>query len=112
MNLKDNKVLKPITIVTLLYSAFIFIKYFRTLSGIFYEPENPLIPRYLTYYAAFPLFFFVPLFALIIIACGQILRINKYDYRVVYSLLGLVLLFFIFQRIIFEFFISINPYGF
>jgi hypothetical protein len=111
MNFKENKVLKPVTIVTLLYSAFIFIKYFGILSGIFFESSNPLIPKYLPYFAAFPSFIIVPFFTIIIIACLKTFKLNRHDYRVVYALFILALSFFIFQSLIFEFLMYINPYS-
>ncbi len=110
-NFEDNKVLKPITIVTLLYSALMILRYIGSLSGIFFESESPLIPKYLIYYAAFPAYFIVSFFAIIIFICIRILKAKSYNFKVVYFLFGLAVLFFIFQWRIYEFLMHINPYG-
>ena len=57
INYKDTKFLKSITIVILVYSALIFLQYIIELSGIFIEPSNPLIPKFLPYYIAYPSIF-------------------------------------------------------
>lgn len=110
-NFRDIKILKPITIVALLYSVLMFFKYIISLSGLFFEPENPLIPKYLPYYAAFPSYFIVPFFGFIIFLCIRILKAKHYDFRIVYALFILVVLFFIFQWSVHEFLMSFNPYA-
>ena len=110
-NFRDNKILKPITIVTLLYSVLMFIKYLSNLYWMFFEPDNPLIPKFVYYYAAFPAYFILPFFLVIIYFCIRFLKLNNYNFKIVYALFGLVILFFLFQWKIHEFIMSFNPYG-
>ena len=111
MNFKNTKILKPITIVTLLYSAYILLKYFGDFFGIFTQPESPLIPKYLSYYVAFPSYIIIPFFLIIVILCLQQLKLKFPDYKIVYVLFGFVVLFFIFHWKIYDFIMSFNPYG-
>ncbi|WP_033959161.1 hypothetical protein [Psychroserpens jangbogonensis] len=110
-NFKDNKILKPITIVILLYSILMFFNYIENLAGFVFKPKNPLIPEYLTYYIAFPAYFILPFFLVVILICIRFLKTKQYQFHVVFFLFGMVFLFFIFQWKIYEYLMHINPYG-
>tara|TARA_R110002049_G_scaffold111443_1_gene260676 strand:- start:15326 stop:15673 length:348 start_codon:yes stop_codon:yes gene_type:complete len=108
---KNIKILKPITIITLLYSALMFIKYAEIFTLFFHEPKSPLLPKLLNDYAAFPSYIIVPFFSIIIILCIHCLKAKYYNFKIVYTLFGLVLLFYIFQFQIHQWIMSFNPYG-
>lgn len=110
LDFKNNKILKPITIATLLYSALMFIKYVGKFSVFFREHQNPLIPKYLNDYVAFASYFIVPFFGIIICLCIHTLKTKNYNFRNVYFLFGIAFLFFLFQSRIHEFIMSFNPY--
>ncbi len=110
-NLRETKVLKPITILILLYSALMFFEYTQRFLGIFTIPDNPLIPDYLPYYMAFPSYFVLPFFIIIIFTCVRMMIKRNYNYKTVYILLGLVVLFFLFRWRIQEFLLSQSPYA-
>jgi len=57
---KNDKILKPITIITLIYSVLMIIKYAGNLSGFVFKTDSPLIPKHLAYYVAFPAYFILP----------------------------------------------------
>lgn len=83
---KNIKILKPITIITLLYSALMFIKYLVDFTGLLYKPKSPLIPEYLADYIAFPSYFLLPFFLIPIFLCIQSIRAKKYNFKIVYLL--------------------------
>lgn len=111
LDFKDAKILKPITILTLLYSVLMFMRYAQEFLGLIFKPKSPLIPEYLYDFIAFPSYFIVTFFAFIIFVCVRFLKLSKYNYKYVYLLFGLVFLFFIFQVHIYQFIMRFNPYG-
>lgn len=111
LNYKDIKILRPITIITIFCSVMVFVQYSRRLIISFREPENPLIPKFVSNYMAFPSYFILPLFFIIILICYLIIRRNKFDYRIVYFLFGFVLVFFFFSGEINQFLLSKSPYA-
>jgi len=110
-NFKDNKVLKSITILTLLYSVLMVLKYLENLLGFVFKPKNPLIPEYLSYYIAFPTYFILPFFIVIILLCIRFFKNDHYHFKAVYALFVVAFVFFIFQWRIYKFLMDINPYA-
>lgn len=108
---KNDKIIKPITIITLLYSVLMFLKYIGNLTGLLFKSHSPLMPNYLTKYLAFPAFFFVPFFSIIIFMCYRTLKAKTYNYKVAYTLFSLVLIFFFLHSKIYDLLQQINPYG-
>jgi hypothetical protein len=110
-NFKDNQILKLITVVTLLYSVLMVTIYLGQLSDIVFKVKNPLIPEYLIYYIAFPALIILPFFLVIIFICIRSLKKGDFYFKSVYTLLGIVFLFFIFQSKVYKFLMDINPYA-
>jgi hypothetical protein len=110
-NFKDDKILKPITILTLLYSALMFIKYIGNIVGLLFSSHSPLMPEYLHNYVAFPSYVLVPFFAILIFLCIRTLSTKLYNAKLVYVLFGLALLFYMFQWQIYQWILSFNPYN-
>jgi hypothetical protein len=95
LNFKDPKVLKLLTTLVALYSALMCLKYLGHLTGHLFTSSNPLIPEYLSQYVAFPAFFIVPFFLALVLLSIRFLKTQHYNFKVVYSLFGIAVLFFI-----------------
>jgi hypothetical protein len=108
---KNIKILKPITIITLLYSALMFLKYLGGLTGLLFKSKSPLLPKYLSYYIAFPSYFILPFFLILIFLCIHSIKTKKYNFKIVYLLFGLALFVYFFEVYIYQLIMSFNPYG-
>jgi hypothetical protein len=75
------------------------------------EPENPLIPKYLLNYVAFPTFIIKPIFGIIIFICFRILKRGSYGNKVVYFIFAFADLNVLLQWQVFEFLMSFNPFS-
>ena len=93
-----------------MYSVIMFVKNLQPLFGLISKPENPLIPKHITYYVAFPSYFIIPYFAIIMVLSGRIIITKQYNFKVVYALFSLALLVYFYQSYIYEFIMDINPY--
>jgi len=111
LHLKDYKILKPITILTVLYSAFMFFKYAASLILVYATPQSPLLPKQLNAYASFPLYFLVAFFGVLSFFSMRSLWTKQYNVKRVYALFGIVFLFCIFQWHIYQCIMRFNPYG-
>ncbi|MFK7834319.1 MAG: hypothetical protein AB8B52_13680 [Winogradskyella sp.] len=108
---KDDKLLKSITMLTALYAVMMFLKYFGNLSGLFWQSKNPLLPKYLPYYVAFPLYVLLPALSMIIFLCYRMLQQKRYNFKVVYGLFAIVFFFFLWEWRVLEFLMNNNPYA-
>lgn len=112
MNFDKKRTLKILTIFIVFYSItqvlILIIPFFRSYFSL---GNNPLLPEYLIYYIAFPLYFLLPLFVLITFYSLSSLLKNEYNEKAIISLLALITLYFIFQGHIYTFIQKFNPYG-
>ncbi len=104
--------IKKIAIITALYSAYMIISNIaNVVQGYFDFNDNPLIPKYLIKYIAFPLIFIVPVFGVIGFLSFRASRSTEPKSIVVISCLIFAMLYFLFQVQIYSYIQSINPYG-
>ena len=109
-NFKDNKILKSITIITLLYSVLMIINYLYNFLSYFLKNKSPLLPDCLTEYIAFPIYFILPFLLLIVLVNIFSLRNNDFNFYKTYIVLVLSILFFVFQSSLYLLLMNINPF--
>lgn len=107
-----QRTLKILTILILFYAItqllLLVIPFVRSYFSL---GDNPLLPDYLIQYIAFPLYFLIPIFLLIIGFTLRSLHRNDYSQGIVIVLMGFIILYFIFGYNIYGFLQNYNPYG-
>lgn len=95
----------------LLYAIVKVVYYLYNILQSFIGISNPLVPDYLPAYLSFPLFFLITLWALIFIMCiiciKSAIRLEKYA---IILIVGTVL-FQLAEARIFQWLMTINPFG-
>ena len=108
MDLSSKKSLRVFIIISAIYSALRILSYSISLIQAYFNLDNPLIPDYLIYYIAFPLYFFIPIFSLILWYCIRSLTSKEYNKKVIFTF---VIICYLFEAHIYKFIQDFNPYG-
>jgi hypothetical protein len=110
--LADRKrILRIVTIVNLIIALLIVCaNLLNIVSNAISISQNPLIPKYILYYASFVPFIVIVFFTVIALYCFNFLRRKIYKLQKVSFLFGLTILFFIFTSNIFHLLMYINPF--
>ena len=110
--MKKENTLKALLVVTLFVSIIQFLYYFVQLgTAIFDTVENPLIPRYLWKFVAFPLSILSALYLIIAIISYFNLRKEAYNFVAVLILFVCTIVLALFAADVYQFINSFNPYG-
>ncbi len=111
MDLDNKSTLRIFIIVSAIYSALRILSYSISFVQSYFNIDNPLIPDYLTYYIAFPLYFFIPIFSFILWYCIRSLKSKDYNKKITFMIFGFVIVFYFFEVHIYKFIQEFNPYG-
>lgn len=108
----STKATKNLALITAIYSLFkIILRIIEIIQSYFNIGDNPLIPKYLIKYIAFPLLFIIPFFGIIGYLSFKQFRAFKPKTGIVLVCFLLAILYFLFEIHIYGYIQSVNPYG-
>jgi len=106
------KTFKIFATSTVIYSAYIIISQIVNLVQTYFNiADNPLMPKYLLKYMAFPAFFIVPFFSVLGIISYKQLKYTALNEVIILICFGFAFAYFLFGIHIYELLQSFNPYG-
>lgn len=106
----NAKYLKNVLLVCSIFAVFIIVGRVVNFVQFYFNIDNPLIPRYLIDYFAFPLYFIIPAFIIILIYAIWCLKNNTFNKYIIIGILIFSIVYFLFQSQIHQYLQSFSPY--
>lgn len=106
-NLKQQK---SIVLICAIYAAFVIVFRIVNFTQFYFNIDNPLLPRYLIDYIAFPLFFIIPVFLSIFIYTLWSYKTNNFNKKIIIGIVIFSVLYYLFQTQIYIYIQSFSPY--
>ncbi|WP_044399386.1 hypothetical protein [Lacinutrix sp. Hel_I_90] len=109
--MKNEKVLRIITIIALVFSLFQAIRWIVSYFQIKFNLNNPLIPSTLVDYVRFPIYLLFPIFFGIAKVCYGFIIKKEYKPKIVLPIFGILVLYFFFGADVYQCIQTFNPYN-
>lgn len=110
IDFNNTKQLKYIILVCSIYAVFIVVGLIINFIQFYFNFDNPLLPRYLINYVAFPLYFIIPVFTTIIIYTFWCYRNDTFYKNFIIGILIFSVLYFLFQAQLYQYIQCFSPY--